>query len=117
MRLLEGTPWDRPPRCERCGRLESECACPAESPVKKLVPPEKQTATLAVEKRRKGKVVTVVRGLAAADNDQPALLSRLKSACGAGGTLDGDVLEIQGEHLEHLRTLLSGLGYKVRECD
>ena len=85
--------------------------------MKKLVPPEKQTATLAVEKRRKGKVVTVVRGLAAADNDQPALLSRLKSACGAGGTLDGDVLEIQGEHLEHLRTLLSGLGYKVRECD
>ena len=82
--------------------------------MKKLVPPEKQTATLAVEKRRKGKVVTVVRGLAATDNDQPALLSRLKSACGAGGTLDGDVLEIQGEHLERLRTLLAALGYKVR---
>ena len=82
--------------------------------MKKLVPPEKQTATLAVEKRKKGKVVTVVRGLAAADNDQPALLSRLKSACGAGGTLDGDVLEIQGEHLERLRTLLAALGYKVR---
>jgi translation initiation factor 1 len=82
--------------------------------VKKLVPPEKQTATLAVEKRRKGKVVTVVRGLSATDNDHPALLTRLKSACGAGGTLDGDVLEIQGEHLERLRTLLAGLGYKVR---
>ena len=82
--------------------------------MKKLVPPEKQTATLAAEKRRKGKVVTVVRGLAAADNDQPALLTRLKSACGAGGTLDGDTLEIQGEHLERLRTLLAGIGYKVR---
>ena len=82
--------------------------------MKQHLPPEKQTATLAVEKRKKGKVVTVVRGLAVADNDQPALLTRLKSACGAGGTLDGDVLEIQGEHLERLRTLLAGIGYKVR---
>ncbi len=82
--------------------------------MKKRVPPAKQTATLAVEKRKQGQVVTVVRGLAAADNDQPALLSRLKSACGAGGILDGDVLEIQGEHRERLRTLLAGIGYKVR---
>ena len=39
--------------------------------MKKRVPPAKQTATLAVEKRKQGQVVTVVRGLAAADNDQP----------------------------------------------
>lgn len=58
--------------------------------------------------------MTVVRGLSAADNDLPALLTQLKSACGAGGTIDGDTLEIQGEHLDRLRTLLAGLGYKVR---
>ena len=62
----------------------------------------------------KGKVVTVVRGLAADANDLTSLLAKLKNACGAGGTLDGESLEIQGDHLERLRLLFSNLGYKVR---
>jgi len=112
MRLLEGTPWDRPPRCERCGELEEACTCPP--PPKVLTPPEKQTARLAIEKRKKGKVVTVVRGLPADENDLPGLLGQLKAACGAGGTIKEDELEIQGEHLERLRGLLGEIGYRVR---
>jgi translation initiation factor 1 len=76
--------------------------------------PEKQTARLAIEKRKKGKVVTVVRGLLADENDLPALLGRLKAACGAGGTPKDDELEIQGDHLERLRGLLGEIGYRVR---
>ena len=58
-RLFAGTPFDRPPTCERCGQLESACSCPpvAAEPVR--IPPEKQTARLRVERRPKGKVVTV----------------------------------------------------------
>jgi translation initiation factor 1 len=78
------------------------------------MPPEKQTARLAVEKRRKGKVVTVVRGLPTDENDLPALLSQLKAACGAGGTVKDDLLEIQGDHLDRVRGLLANLGYRVR---
>ena len=112
MRLFEGTQWDRPPRCERCGGLEEACTCPA--PPKVLTPPEKQTARLAVEKRKKGKVVTVVRGLLADQNDLPALLGQLKAACGAGGTIKDDVLEIQGDHIERVLGLLTGIGYRIR---
>jgi translation initiation factor 1 len=112
MRLFEGTPWDRPPRCERCGKLEEACTCPP--PPKVLTPPEKQTTRLAVEKRKKGKVVTVVRGLPAEENDLPGLLAQLKAACGAGGTIKDDELEIQGDHLERLRGLLGEVGYRVR---
>ena len=79
-----------------------------------MIPANKQTAKLAIEKRKKGKVVTVVRGLAAEANDLPALLARLKNSCGAGGTLDGESLEVQGDHLERLRKLLGEIGYKVR---
>jgi translation initiation factor 1 len=79
-----------------------------------LTPPGKQTARLAVEKRKKGKVVTVVRGLPAEENDLPALLAQLKTACGAGGTLKDDLLEIQGKHLDRVRDLLASLGYRVR---
>jgi translation initiation factor 1 len=112
MRLFEGTPFDRPPRCERCGELEADCTCPP-PPVPRL-PPEKQKAKLAVEKRKKGKVVTVVRGLSAVGNDLPALLAQLKNACGAGGTLKDEELEIQGNHLDRVRELLTGIGYRVR---
>ncbi len=112
MRLFEGTPFDRPPRCERCGELEKDCACPPPPPLR--LAPEKQTARLAVEKRKKGKVVTVVRGLPAEGNDLPGLLAQLKSACGAGGAVKEDTLEIQGDHLNRLRELLGALGYRVR---
>lgn len=112
MRLFEGTSFDRPPRCEQCGELEENCVCPP--PAAPRIPPEKQTARLAVEKRKKGKIVTVVRGLPAEGNDLPALLVELKNACGAGGAVKEDTLEIQGDHLERLRGLLSGIGYRVK---
>lgn len=58
--------------------------------------------------------MTVIRGLSARDTDLAALLTKLKNQCGAGGTLDGDTLEIQGNHLERLRTLLGEGGNIVR---
>src|SRR4029453_2470021 len=88
MRLFPGTKFDQPPKCDRCGALETNCACPP-LPADRI-PPETQTARLAVEKRRKGKVVTIIRGLSAAGNDLPVLLSRLKSHWGAGGTIAGE---------------------------
>ena len=78
------------------------------------VAPEKQTAKLAIEKRKRGKMVTVVRGLAAEDNDLNALLTELKSVCGAGGAVKGDVLEIQGRQLDRLRAKLQEIGYRVK---
>lgn len=111
MRLFEGTPFDRPPHCERCGLLEAECQCPP--PPAPRTPPEQQTARLAIEKRKKGKMVTVIRGLVV-DDALPELLTTLKTACGAGGTLKDDELEIQGEHLERVRQKLRDLGYRVQ---
>ena len=114
MRLFEGTQFDRPPKCERCGELESVCRCPPAAPPPPVrIAPEKQTAKVAVEKRKKGKQVTVVRGLRAAENDLPALLTRLKTSCGAGGTVKDDTLEIQGDHVERVRRELREIGYRV----
>ena len=112
MRLFEGTVWDRPPRCERCGELESGCRCPPPAPDR--IPPEKQTARITLEKRRKGKVVTVVAGLSPSANDLPALLGELKSACGAGGTLKDETLELQGDHAQRIRGLLTQRGYRIK---
>ena len=62
-RLFAGTPWDRPPTCERCGKLESECSCPPPVVEPVRLDPAAQTARLRLEKRAKGKVVTVVANL------------------------------------------------------
>jgi translation initiation factor 1 len=115
MRLFTGTQWDREPQCERCGKPEAQCQCPAlPPPPVALIPPNKQTVRLSMEKRKKGKLVTVIKGLPAVGNDLPALLSKLKTSLGAGGTIEGEELEIQGEHLDRVRHLLSEIGYKVK---
>jgi len=112
MRLFEGTQWDRPPTCEQCGKLEEECVCPP--PAKVYAPPEKQTARLAIEKRKRGKVVTLIKGLTSEESDLPALLGQLKSACASGGTQQDEVLELQGNHLDKVRKLLQEIGYRVK---
>ena len=112
MGLLAGTIFDRPPRCERCDQLESECCCTPEAPVRTA--PGSQTAVLAVEKRKRGKVVTVIRRLANEPDVLAALLTKLKSTCGAGGTINEGELEIQGNHEARIRQTLISLGYRVK---
>ncbi|MBA4019076.1 MAG: translation initiation factor [Pirellula sp.] len=115
MRLFEGTQWDRPPRCERCGLLEAECHCPPPPvPPPVWLAPEKQSARVTEEKRPGGRRVTVVRGLVPAESDFAALLAQLKNACGAGGTVRDDLIEIQGSHAERVATHLRNLGYRVK---
>ena len=112
MRLFEGTQFDRPPRCEKCDALEEECTCPPEPEPR--TPPEKQTAKLSKQKRKKGKVVTVIAGLLYEGDALQELLTKLKNACGAGGTIKDGNLEIQGEHIDRVRDELSKLGYRVK---
>jgi translation initiation factor 1 len=112
-RLFAGTPWDRPPRCERCGQLEADCTCPPPAVEPVRIPPETQTARLRVEKRAKGKVVTVVGGLDPEGNDLPALAARLKQRCGTGGTVKDGTIELQGNHRAEAEALLGAIGYKV----
>ena len=113
-RLFAGTPWDRPPTCDACGRPEAECACPprVEEPVR--IPPESQTARLAIEKRPKGKLGTIVSGLDPEGNDLADLAARLKTACGTGGTLKEGRIELQGDRREAADRALRKIGYQTR---
>jgi translation initiation factor 1 len=112
--LFAGTPFDRPPTCERCGKLESDCDCPPIAVEPLRLAPEVQTARLKLEKRPKGKVVTAVIGLDPAGNDLEALAAKLKTQCGTGGTLKEGAIELQGDHMGKAEAALKGIGYKVR---
>ena len=113
-RLFAGTPWDRPILCERCGQVESDCSCPPIVPAPTRVAPELQSARLRLEKRPKGKVVTVVRGLDPEANDLADLATRLKGRCGTGGTVKEGTIELQGDHLVAAEAALASIGYKTR---
>ena len=112
--MFAGTAWDREPHCERCDQVESACTCPPMESQPTWIPPEKQTARLSVEKRAKGKVATIVRGLDPTESDLVALLKQLKTTVGAGGTISDATIEVQGDQLERVRKALGALGYRVK---
>jgi translation initiation factor 1 len=114
-RLFAGTKWDRPPTCDRCGQVEAVCTCPPlPTPAPVRLAPETQTARLAVEKRAKGKVVTVVGNLDPEGNDLTALAATLKARCGAGGTVKDGAIELQGNHLAAAEKALQAMGYRTK---
>lgn len=111
-RLFAGTPFDREPTCEECGRVDAECTCPP--PQKEWADPATQTVRVAIEKRSKGKKATVLTGLLAETTDLPDLLKTLQSKCGCGGTVKDDVIELQGNQEHAARKTLESLGYRLR---
>jgi len=76
--------------------------------------PESQTARLRLEKRAKGKVVTVVANLDPDGNDLPALAAQLKAKCGTGGTVKDGLIELQGDHVAVAEGVLKARGYNTR---
>lgn len=98
--------------CSRCGWPVKDCRCSGnlEEPV-----PTRIVAKLRIEKAgRSGKTVTVVDGLPRNPNFLKDLATELKRACGSGGTICETGVEIQGDHRETLRALLSRKGWTVK---
>jgi len=94
--------------CPRCGRVP--CVCQLVD-----LPARQQTAYIERDrKRRKGKTVTVISGLQHSPATFKELLTLLKTACGAGGTLKDGELEIQGDQREKVAEKLRERGYKVK---
>lgn len=96
MTLVYSTDFGR--ACPGCGQPQAQCSCKAKArPAGDgIVRVSRETAG------RKGKGVTVVRGLPLDDETLGALGKQLKAACGSGGTVKDGVVEIQGDHLDKI---------------
>ena len=66
------------------------------------------------KKGRGGKTVTLITGVPGSSAALAQLTSELKRQCGTGGTLRGDVIEIQGDFRERLKAELDKRGYTVK---
>jgi translation initiation factor 1 len=77
--------------------------------------PDRIVARLRIEKAgRRGKTVTVVENLPRNSAFLKQLAGELKRACATGGKTIEDRVEIQGDHRERLRELLSSKGWVVK---
>jgi len=82
--------------CPGCRQPIALCACKAKvrSQGDGVVRVSRETAG------RKGKGVTVIRGVPLDDTALETIGKQLKAACGSGGTVKDGVIEIQGDHLD-----------------
>lgn len=98
--------------CPACRRPITGCVC------------RKATASLPAgdgivrvgreTKGRKGKGVTLIKGVPLPVEELKTLARELKARCGSGGTLKDGVIEIQGDHREVLIDLLKARGWTVK---
>ena len=63
-----------------------------------------------------GKTVTVIRGLELEPDGFKALLKKLKSRIGSGGTTKDGVIELQGDQVDLSLTLLTQEGYRPKRA-
>jgi len=102
--------WSVDQVCDKCGQNKSECICNSES---ELLTPNKHKLVFRLEKRN-GKPVTIVYPFHTSETDKKELLTSLKKSLGAGGSIKGEEIELQGDIKEKLKDLLStkGFGFK-----
>ena len=132
-RLFSGTPFARPERCPTCGKMPTECRCMQLPQKKKMsgdldarrgaagnrldsglvltpensVAPADQVAKIRVEKRKGGRLVTVISGMEHPANDLSRICTELKQALSVGGSVQGRTVELQGDHAEFVQRWLT----------
>jgi translation initiation factor 1 len=99
-------PLPKPPRKNKA---------PDSQPTSSLnLPKDGVVRLLRDRKGRGGKTVTLVAGLSGTPQALNALASDLKRLCGTGGTVRGEVIEIQGDVRERIKGELERRGYTVK---
>ncbi|MEE9224150.1 MAG: stress response translation initiation inhibitor YciH [Thermoplasmata archaeon] len=92
--------------CSTCGLPEELCMC-------EEIAREQQRIKIYSDKRRYGKVMTIVEGIDESDINMDELARKLKTKCAAGGTVKDGRIELQGEHRKKVQKALEEMGFNV----
>ncbi len=90
--------------CAKCGLPKELCICDSLSK-------EQQKIKIKAERRRFGKMMTIIEGIDASAIDVRALMKKLKSKLACGGTYKDGLLELQGDHRQRVKELLVKEGF------
>ena len=90
--------------CTTCGLPKDLCVC--ESIAKESI-----KITVKIEKRKFGKLYTVIDGIDSKEINIDQLVKTLKSKLACGGTAKGGRIELQGDHKSKIKALLVESGF------
>lgn len=99
--------------CPKCRKPLAECVCSRNASTSAsdgIVRVSRET------KGRKGKGVTLIKGLTLDVLALAQLGKQLKTACGSGGTVKDGVIEIQGDHCERVIEHLRKQGWVIKRA-
>jgi translation initiation factor 1 len=106
---------DRGRVCPTCGWPADNCQCSSKRARANAAVPTRVVAKMRMEKKgRGGKTVTVVYGLPNNADFLGTLCSELRRACGCGGAVTGDGVELQGDLRDRVRAHLERKGFVVK---
>ena len=88
--------------CPKCGLPLQACVC-------EEIAKEEQRIHIQTEKKRFGKIVTMVSGIQGMDLKPIAKSLKQELAC--GGTVKDKIIELQGEHIKNAKQALIKLGF------
>lgn len=96
--------------CPKCGLPKEACVC------EKLAK-SKQKIKVSTERRRFGKLMTVVKGIEDKDIDIRKIAKELKTELACGGTVKGNTIELQGNHAKKVKEKLIELGFPAETIE
>ncbi len=88
--------------CPNCGLPSEACVC-------QEIAKKQQSIIIRTEKRRFGKIITIVIGFEGVDIKEIAKKLKAKLAC--GGTVKNNEIELQGEHRSKVKKVLLEEGF------
>jgi translation initiation factor 1 len=93
-----------PEVCPKCGLPKELCVC-------ETIAKEGQKIKIRAEKRKFGKQITVIEGLNDKEINLKDLAKKLKSKFACGGTVKGNIIELQGDQTHKAKQVLIQLGF------
>src|SRR3989339_2029915 len=92
--------------CSKCGLPQELCVC-------ETIAKEEQKIEIRLVKRRFGKLITVISGIDDKTINIKELAKKLKSKLACGGTVKGNNIELQGEHIEKAKKYVIEEGFSA----
>jgi len=95
--------------CPKCGLPKPACVCDQ-------ITKSSQRIRVTNDKKRYGKIVTLVSGFDSTINIKK-VAKELKNSLACGGTVKNGTIELQGQHSKRIKPLLEKQGFDAEQIE
>ena len=96
--------------CAKCGLPPELCVC-------ETIAKEAQKIRVRTEKKRYGKLITIIEGIDEKDINIKDLAKKLKGELACGGTVKDGMIELQGDHKKRVKQALIKKGFQENQIE